>query len=90
VEDCAGRKPVIGDFPEKAAQLQRSASQENCLNVVNHTGVCKYGLRWPLAWKNGCDNSFLELPQFFVVPVARKSSPFFRGLILRDNNAAKM
>ena len=45
-------------FPEKAMQNLRSASQENCLNDVNHTGVCKYGLRWSLTRKYGCGNSF--------------------------------
>ena len=45
-------------FPEKAMQNPGSASQENCLNDVNHTGVCKYGLRWSLTRKYGCGNSF--------------------------------
>ena len=55
---CMRRKPVIGGFPEKAMQNPGSASQENCLNDVNHTGVCKYGLRWSLTRKYGCGNSF--------------------------------
>ena len=45
-------------FPEKAMQNLGSASQENCLNDVNHTGVCKYRLRWSLTRKYGCGNSF--------------------------------
>ena len=54
---CMRRKPVIGGSSEKAMHNLRSASQENCLNDVNHTGVCKYGLRWSLTQKYGCGNS---------------------------------
>ena len=72
------RKLVIGDFPEKAAQYQRSASQENCLNDGNYTGVCKYGLRWSLARKNGCGNSFGSCRSFLLSRLPGSHPPFFR------------